>query len=120
MLNSPSTSWQILRRSNNKLVYKPVAALNGTLTDADFNNDATATGAIDSRALYATIQQELDAGKIDLNTLTHKSQTTGEDSTLGAGTVKFTNLDLGIYMVAETKAPSQILTKSANLSFQSL
>ena len=103
-----------IAQENNKLVYKPVAALNGTLTDADFNNDATATGAIDSRALYATIQQELDAGKIDLNTLTHKSQTTGEDSTLGAGTVKFTNLDLGIYMVAETKAPSQILTKSAN------
>ena len=103
-----------IAQENNKLVYKPVAALNGTLTDADFNNDATATGAIDSRALYATIQQELDAGKIDLNTLTHKSQTTGEDSSLEAGTVKFTNLDLGIYMVAETKAPSQILTKSAN------
>lgn len=103
-----------IAQENNKLVYKPVAALNGTLADADFNNDATATGAIDSRALYATIQQELDAGKIDLNTLTHKSQTTGEDSSLEAGTVKFTNLDLGIYMVAETKAPSQILTKSAN------
>ena len=103
-----------IAQENNKLVYKPVAALNGTLADADFNNDATATGAIDSRALYATIQQELDAGKIDLNTLTHKSQTTGEDSSLEAGTVKFTDLDLGIYMVAETKAPSQILTKSAN------
>ena len=103
-----------IAQENNKLVYKPVAALNGTLADANFNNDATATGAIDSRALYAMIQQKLDVGKIDLNTLTHKSQTTGEDSTLGAGTVKITNLDLGIYMVAETKAPSQILTKSAN------
>ena len=103
-----------IAQENNKLVYKPVAALNGTLADADFNNDATATGAIDSRALYATIQQKLTDKNFNLNDLAHTSQTTGTSTTLGAGTVKFTNLDLGIYMVAETNAPSQILTKSAN------
>lgn len=103
-----------IEQVNGELVYKPVAELDGILTDADFNATTTTGGAIDSRALYDTIQQKLTDKNFKLNDLAHKSQTTGEDSSLEAGTVKFTNLDLGIYMVAETKAPSQILTKSAN------
>ena len=97
-----------------KLVYTPVTELSAILTDDDFNATTTTGGAIDSRALYTTIHNKLTAKRFNLDTLTHKNKTTGEDSTLEAGTVKFTGLDLGIYMVAETKAPSQILNKSAN------
>lgn len=104
-----------IEQENGKLVYKPVTELDGTLTDADFNAATTTGGAIDSRALYTTIHDKLTTKGFNLDTLTHKkSQTTGKDASLGAGTVKFTDLELGIYMVAETKAPSQILNKSAN------
>lgn len=95
-----------------KLVYAPVAALNRVLSDDDFN-DATAEGSIDSEKLYKTISQKLSDVHFDMSTLSPESKTTGKDSSVGAGKVKF-ELDLGIYMVAETKAPSQILTKSAN------
>lgn len=95
-----------------KLVYAPVAALNGVLFDDDFNG-ATAGGSIDSEKLYKTISQKLSKAKFDMSRLSPESKTTGDDSSVGTGKVKF-ELDLGIYMVAETKAPSQILTKSAN------
>ena len=97
-----------------KLVYTPVTELAGVLSDTDFNAATATGGAIDSHALYTTIHDKLTNKHFNLNTLTSIKQTTGEDSTLEAGTVKFTGLDLGIYMVAETKAPSQILNKSAN------
>ena len=95
-----------------KLVYAPVAALNRVLSDDDFN-DATAEGSIDSEKLYKTVSQKLSDVHFDMSTLSPESKTTGKDSSVGTGKVKF-KLDLGIYMVAETKAPSQILTKSAN------
>ena len=91
-----------IKQVDGKLVYAPVAALNRVLSDDDFN-DATAEGSIDSEKLYKTISQKLSKAKFDMNGLSPES----------AGKVKF-ELDLGIYMVAETKAPSQILTKSAN------
>lgn len=103
-----------ITQANGKLVYTPVDKLNGILTDDVFKATTTTEGAIDSRELYNTIQKELTDRSFDLETLDHKSQTTGKDASLGDGTVKFTNLDLGIYMVAETKAPSQILNMSAN------
>ena len=101
-----------IKQVDGKLVYAPVAALNRVLSDDDFN-DATAEGSIDSEKLYKTISQKLSKAKFDMNGLSPESKTTGKDSSVGAGKVKF-ELDLGIYMVAETKAPSQILTKSAN------
>ena len=104
-----------ITQADGKLVYKPVTELDGTLTDDDFNAATTPGGAIDSHALYTTIQNQLAAKHFNLDSLTYKkSQTTGKDASLGAGTVKFTGLELGIYMVEETKAPSQILNKSAN------
>lgn len=101
-----------IKQVDGKLVYAPVAALNRVLSDDDFN-DATAEGSIDSEKLYKTISQKLSDVHFDMSTLSPESKTTGKDSSVGAGKVKF-ELDLGIYMVAETKAPSQILTKSAN------
>ena len=103
-----------IEQVNGKLVYKPVTELRTILSDTDFNATTTTGGAIDSSELYTTIQDKLTANNFNLNTLTHKMQITGTDASLGAGTAKFTDLTLGIYMVAETKAPSQILTKSAN------
>lgn len=101
-----------IKQVDGKLVYAPVAALNRVLSDDDFN-DATAEGSIDSEKLYKTISQKLSDVHFDMSTLSPESKTTGKDSSVGTGKVKF-ELDLGIYMVAETKAPSQILTKSAN------
>lgn len=101
-----------IKQVDGKLVYAPVAALNRVLSDDDFN-DATAEGSINSEKLYKTISQKLSDVHFDMSTLSPESKTTGKDSSVGTGKVKF-ELDLGIYMVAETKAPSQILTKSAN------
>ena len=101
-----------IKQVDGKLVYEPVAALNRVLSDDDFN-DATAGGSIDSEKLYKTISKKLSDEHFNMSTLSPESKTTGEDSLVGTGKVKF-ELGLGIYMVAETKAPSQILTKSAN------
>ena len=101
-----------IKQVDGKLVYEPVAALNHVLSDDDFN-DATAGGSIDSEKLYKTISKKLSDEHFNMSTLSFESKTTGEDNSVGTGKVKF-ELDLGIYMVAETKAPSQILTKSAN------
>ena len=103
-----------IEQKNGKLVYKPVTELNTILSDTDFNAATTTGGAIDSSALYTTIQDKLTAHNFNLNTLQRTSQITGTGTTPEAGTAKFNDLYLGIYMVAETKAPSQILTKSAN------
>ena len=101
-----------IKQVDGKLVYEPVAALNRVLSDDDFN-DATAGGSIDSEKLYKTISKKLSDEHFNMSTLSFESKTTGEDNSVGTGKVKF-ELDLGIYMFAETKAPSQILTKSAN------
>ena len=91
------------------LTYK---SLTNKVTDKDFNDATVDTnGRLDSNDLYNKISGKLDA--TDLNALETKKQTTGEGGNAN-GTVVFNNLALGVYMVAETKAPDQILTKSAN------
>lgn len=85
------------------------------LLSTDFEMAADpVTGKIDSKALYDqistkitdTVKNTLDAeGK-------KKSAITGTAGV--AGQAKFENLPLGIYMVEETKAPSQILSYTAN------
>lgn len=91
------------------LTYK---SLTNKVTDKDFNDATVDTnGRLDSNDLYNKISRKLDA--TDLNGLKKEKQTTGEGSNAN-GTVVFKNLELGVYMVAETKAPDQILTKSAN------
>ncbi len=91
------------------LTYK---SLTNKVTDKDFNDATVDTnGRLDSNDLYNKISGKLDA--TDLNALETKKQTTGEGGNT-KGTVAFNDLELGVYMVAETKAPDQILTKSAN------
>ena len=85
------------------------------LQSTDFEMAADpVTGKIDSKALYDQISTKINtAVKDELNTAgKKKSATTGEGSV--PGQAKFENLPLGIYMVEETKAPSQILSHTAN------
>lgn len=85
------------------------------LQSTDFEMAADpVTGKIDSKALYDQISIKINtAVKDELNTAgKKKSATTGEGSV--PGQAKFENLPLGIYMVEETKAPSQILAHTAN------
>lgn len=85
------------------------------LASTDFKMVADpATGKIDSKALYKQISSKItDTVK---NTLDaegkKKSAITGTAGV--AGQAKFEDLPLGIYMVEETKAPSQILSHTAN------
>lgn len=66
---------------------------------------------ITSEIKYNDIKSVVDS-KIADGSLTGTSATTVMES--GKATAKFTKLDLGIYLVEETKAPSQVVNKTAN------
>lgn len=66
---------------------------------------------ITSETKYNDIKLVVDS-KIADGSLTGTSATTVMES--GKATAKFTELDLGIYLVEETKAPSQVVNKTAN------
>lgn len=66
---------------------------------------------ITSETKYNDIKTDVDL-KIADGSLTGTSATTEMKS--GKATAKFTDLDLGIYLVEETKAPSQVVNKTAN------
>ena len=66
---------------------------------------------ITSETKYNDIKSVVDS-KIADGSLTGTSATTVMES--GKATAKFTELDLGIYLVEETKAPSQVVNKTAN------
>lgn len=95
------------------LEYIPTTA---ALVSTDFEMAADpVTGKIDSKALYDRIGSKITTdvkNKLDNAGLKH-SATTGAGSA-AKGQAKFEDLPLGIYMVEETKAPSQILSYTAN------
>lgn len=66
---------------------------------------------ITSETKYNDIKSVVDS-KIADGSLTGTSATTVMES--GKATAKFTELDLGIYLVEETKEPSQVVNKTAN------
>lgn len=66
---------------------------------------------ITSETKYNDIKSVVDS-KIADGSLTGTSATTVMES--GKATAKFTELDLGIYLVEETKASSQVVNKTAN------
>lgn len=66
---------------------------------------------ITSDTKYNDIKPVVDA-KVADRTLTGTSQKTEMKN--GKATAEFTNLDLGVYLVEETKAPSQVVNKTAN------
>ena len=70
-------------------------------------NDVTIT----SDTKYNEIKSVVDE-KVADGTLTGTSQKTEMKN--GKATAEFTKLDLGVYLVEETKAPSQVVNKTAN------
>lgn len=66
---------------------------------------------ITSDTTYNDIKSAVDA-KVTSGELAGISKTTVIES--NKATAKFTNLDLGVYLVEETKAPSQVVNKTAN------
>lgn len=66
---------------------------------------------ITSDTKYNDIKSVVDA-KVADRSLTGTSQKTEMKN--GKATAEFTNLDLGVYLVEETKAPSQVVNKTAN------
>lgn len=98
---------------NFELKYTPTTS---ALVSTNFEGvtDPT-TGKIDSKALYDQISSKITPtvkSELAAKGLKH-SATTGADGA-AHGQAKFENLPLGIYMVEETKAPSQILSYTAN------
>lgn len=96
-----------------ELVYEP---LTSAISDNDFKNaqEDVKSGKIDSKLLYESIKTKITPEvKTALENAGHKyTEVTGRAGT--AGEAKFKDLPLGIYMVEETKAPSQILAHTAN------
>ncbi len=96
-----------------ELVYEP---LNSVISDNDFKNaqEDVKSGKIDSKLLYESIKTKITPEvKTALKNANHMyTKVTGGAGT--AGEAKFEDLPLGIYMVEETKAPSQILSHTAN------
>lgn len=97
------------------LAYDLAATLkNKGLNDNIFNGTGmidSKTGLIDSKSLYEEINKTFSTLS-DSEKATMKRgdpQTTNDD-----GVASFTKLPLGIYMIEETAAPSQILTRTAN------
>ena len=66
---------------------------------------------ITSDTKYNDIKSVVDA-KVADRSLTGTSKKTEMKN--GKATAEFTNLDLGVYLVEETKAPSQVVNKTAN------
>lgn len=96
-----------------ELVYEPLTSV---ISDNDFKNaqEDVKSGKIDSKLLYESIKTKITPEvKTALKKANHMyTKVTGSAGT--AGEAKFENLPLGIYMVEETKAPSQILSHTAN------
>lgn len=98
------------------LAYDLNATLKGKgLDNSIFNGNLSMidskTGLIDSKLLYDEINKKF-------STLTNDEKAAmkqGDPQTTNdAGVASFTELPLGIYMIEETAAPSQILTRTAN------
>ena len=69
------------------------------------------TGLIDSKLLYDEINKTFSTLTADEKAAMQKGD---PQKTNDAGVASFTGLPLGIYMIEETAAPSQILTRTAN------
>lgn len=92
-------------------IYK-IADLEQGSNPVELKYKSSITGVnITSETKYNDIKSVVDS-KIADGSLTGTSATTVMES--GKATAKFTELDLGIYLVEETKAPSQVVNKTAN------
>lgn len=94
--------------------FAPVSTLT-SLTAADFESDKTKADEY-TNDVYSKVLAKLNANKkVEDGTLEGGIKKTTEiDAITGKASAKFTDLELGLYLVQETKAPSQIVNKTAN------
>lgn len=98
--------------SNVGFKFVPVSTLT-SLTAEDFKSDKTDADKY-TKEIYDKVLAKLNK-KVEDGTLDGAIKaTTKIDDTTGKASAKFTDLDLGLYLVQETKAPSQIVNKTAN------
>lgn len=101
---------------NINLTYEVQAPFNGIVTDEDLNGSASyidnTSKMIDSKKLYDELmkKQGMAAAKANAKVYTEKTGTEGDNK----GKAVFNQLPLGIYLIEETDAPNQIVTKSAS------
>lgn len=100
--------------SNVGFKFVPVSTLT-SLTAQDFKSDKTDADKY-TKEIYDKVLAKLNKNKkVEDGTLDGAiTATTKIDDTTGKASAKFTDLDLGLYLVQETKAPSQIVNKTAN------
>lgn len=100
--------------SNVGFKFVPVRTLT-SLTAEDFKSDKTDADKY-TKEIYDKVLAKLNKNKkVEDGTLDGAIKaTTKIDDTTGKASAKFTDLDLGLYLVQETKAPSQIVNKTAN------
>lgn len=100
--------------SNVGFKFVPVSTLT-SLTAEDFKSDKTDADKY-TKEIYDKVLAKLNKNKkVEDGTLNGAiKETTKIDDTTGKASAKFTDLDLGLYLVQETKAPSQIVNKTAN------
>lgn len=100
--------------SNVGFKFVPVSTLT-SLTAEDFKSDKTDADKY-TKEIYDKVLAKLNKDKkVEDGTLDGAIKaTTKIDDTTGKASAKFTDLDLGLYLVQETKAPSQIVNKTAN------
>ena len=100
--------------SNVGFKFVPVSTLT-SLTAEDFKSDKTDADKY-TKEIYDKVLAKLNKNKkVEDGTLDVAIKaTTKIDDTTGKASAKFTDLDLGLYLVQETKAPSQIVNKTAN------
>lgn len=100
--------------SNVGFKFVPVSTLT-SLTAEDFKSDKTDADQY-TKEIYDKVLAKLNKNKkVEDGTLDGAIKaTTKIDDTTGKASAKFTDLELGLYLVQETKAPSQIVNKTAN------
>lgn len=100
--------------SNVGFKFVPVSTLK-SLTAEDFKSYKTDADKY-TKEIYDKVLAKLNKNKkVEDGTLDGAIKaTTKIDDTTGKASAKFTDLDLGLYLVQETKAPSQIVNKTAN------
>lgn len=100
--------------SNVGFKFVPVSTLT-SLTAEDFKSDKTDADKY-TKEIYDKVLAKLNKNKkVEDGTLDGAiNATTKIDDRTGKASAKFTDLDLGLYLVQETKAPSQIVNKTAN------
>lgn len=100
--------------SNVGFKFVPVSTLT-SLTAEDFKSDKTDADKY-TKEIYDKVLAKLNKNKkVEDGTLDGAIKaTTKIDDTTGKASAKFTDLALGLYLVQETKAPSQIVNKTAN------